>query len=321
MFWNYAAYEYYLSALLLVCAMFGMGTSLTVRDFIGIVRAPQGVVLVLLLQVVITPFLALGLAHLLSLPPGIAVGLLLVSALPGGLFSNVLSFLGRGNVALSVTATAICTLLCLMTTSLVLKMHGSAQLPDDFSMPVTRILTEIAFCLLLPLSVGMVVRRLAPAHYPRIAQWCVRASLLMLLLMAVGALSSGRLDLFGFGWRAPLALILFGIGSVWLSYGLGFLIRLPVADTYTVGVEVVVRNAHLGVLLKASLFPAVADVADPVADGVLYVVLLYGVASLLIAGVETVGHRKQAGLIFGRGTTKPARDPLLADRRRASQGS
>ena len=103
---TYADFEFFLSAALLVSAMFGMGTTLTIRDFLDVARSPQGVLLVLAMQVLITPLLAIALAKIFMLPDGIAIGLLLVAAMPGGLFSNILTFLGRGNVALSVKPAA-----------------------------------------------------------------------------------------------------------------------------------------------------------------------------------------------------------------------
>ena len=105
MFWDYAFFEYYLSLALLTFAMFGMGTTLAPRDFIRVARAPRAVLLVLAMQVLVTPCVAIILSRTLSLPRGVTIGLLLVAALPGGLFSNLLTFLGRGNLALSITAT------------------------------------------------------------------------------------------------------------------------------------------------------------------------------------------------------------------------
>ena len=96
---DFAAAEYYLSVVLLMSAMVGMGSTLSASDFIGVAKAPLGVVAVLIAQIAVTPLLAISLAWVLDLPPGVAFGLLLLAALPGGLYSNLLTFLGRGNVA------------------------------------------------------------------------------------------------------------------------------------------------------------------------------------------------------------------------------
>lgn len=304
MTFEYAQFEYLLSAALLVLAMFGMGTTLRPVDFAGVARAPQGVLLVIFLQILVTPLLAIALSRVFSLPREVAIGMLLVAALPGGLFSNVMAFLGRGNVALSVSATAICTLGCLVTTTFVLKTFGSTQLPQDFSMPTGRILSEISLCLLLPLTLGMVFLRVWPQHARQTAKLCIRGSLVLLALIIMGSASSGRLDIGQFGWRTPIAIVLFQLSAIWICYLLGAIVRLPIADSFTVAIEVVVRNAHLGVLLKASLFPAGGGEAGLIGNGVLYVVLFYGLASLAIGGFEVLAKRRHWGL-FARSALEP----------------
>lgn len=296
MTFEYAQFEYILSAALLVLAMFGMGSTLRPTDFAGVARAPQGVLLVIVLQVLVTPLLAIGLARVFLLPAEVAVGMLLVAALPGGLFSNVMTFFGRGNVALSVSATAICTLGCLVTTTFVLKTFGSTQLPESFSMPAGRILSEILLCLLLPLTLGMVFLRLWPHRARRVAKLCLRGSVVLLGLIIIGSATSGRLDVGQFGWRAPVAIVVFQVLALWLCYLFGAVLRLPVSDSFAIAIEVVVRNAHLGVLLKASLFPAGDEKSSLMGNGVLFVVLFYGGISLLMGGFEVIARRRGWGL-------------------------
>jgi BASS family bile acid:Na+ symporter len=310
---DYAFYEYYLSAGLLVLAMLGMGTTLTAREFVNVLRAPHAILVVLLLQLLITPLVALGLAKAMWLPPGIAVGMLVVAAMPGGSFSNVFTYLGRGNVALSISATAVSTLGCLVTTAFVLKLFGAAQLPDDFQMPAGRIVTEITCCLLLPLLAGMWVRRFLPEYRETMGKVCVRTSVVLLAVIIVAALGSGRVQVFAYGLRAPVAMFLFGGVSLWLSYGLAALCRFSINDSFTIAIEVVVRNAHLGLLLKAALFPAVAGVSDPLADGVLYTVLVYGALSLVIASSEVIGKRNNLGFMFGRGAKPPPQQEMKSE--------
>lgn len=303
MSWDYANYEFLISATLLVVTMFGMGWTLTVRDFLGVARAPRGIVLVLVVQVLISPLLAILLARILVVPHGIAIGMLLVAALPGGMFSNFLTHLGKGNVALSVAATAVCSLGCLVTTSFVLKTFGATRLPDDFAMPASRILSDIVLYLLLPLVAGMIGRRLRPERRSVMVRYCTRISIALLILMIVAATASGRLHLLAYGWRAPLAMVLFGAGSIWICYGLGILLRMRVKESYTAVIEVVVRNSHLGVMLKASLFPADGD--DAVADAVLFTVLFYGFVSLALGLYEVVARRLRMGIHAWDESLKP----------------
>jgi BASS family bile acid:Na+ symporter len=167
-------------------------------------------------------------------------------------------------------------------------------------MPVVRILFEIMCCLLLPLGLGMLTRRYLPAVHAKLGTICIRCSVVLLAIFIVGCLTSGRVDVRAYDWRTPAALIAFSVVSYYLCFPLGLLLRLRVDDMVTVGLEVVVRNAHLGILLKASLFPAVAGVADPIADGVLYVILFYGGVSIVFGGIQVIGRRVELRLYEAR---------------------
>ncbi len=303
----YADVEYLLSVGLLTTAMFGMGATLTPLDFIKVARVPQAMILMFLVQVVISPLVALGLARLLHLPPGITVGLLLIAALPGGLFSNIITYMGNGNVALSVSATAVASLTCLITTSIVLRVVGRTDLPDTFRMPTQSILIEILACMILPLLAGMVVRRFAVDRHATIARNVIRVSMVILVIFIVAAIGSGHIRAAQFGWRPPLALLLFSLACLWLCIGIGSILRLSINDRFTIGMECVVRNVQLGVLLKATLFPP--DTSDQIGDGVLYALLFYGGLCMVVAAGEAYCKRKQVGLVYGaarRAGTKDA---------------
>ena len=293
---HYADMEYFLSVGLLCTAMLGMGATLTIADFVKVARIPQAMLLMFLVQVVISPLVAIGIARLLNLTPGVTIGLLFIAALPGGLFSNIITYLGKGNIALSVSATALASTTCLVTTSLILRYVGGADLPPEFHMPTRIILTEIGLCMILPLVVGMVIRRFAVRRHDIIAKTFIRLSMVLLLIFVVAAISSGRIRAGEHGWRPPLAFFLFCCINVWLCYGIGALLRMSVNDRFTIGVECLVRNVQLGVLLKAILFPP--GNSDLIGDGILYSLLFYGGLCMAIAGFEVFSKRLEIGPAF-----------------------
>lgn len=293
----YADLERFLSIVLLVTAMLGMGATLRPSHFLQVARVPQAIALMYLVQVFISPFIAIGIIRLFHLPPGVAIGLLLVAALPGGLFSNIVTYLGKGNVALSVSATSLASLTCLFTTSLVLRMVGASKQLSDTDMPIQLILSEILLCMILPLAVGMVIRRFATRHHATISVIMMRISLVVLAIFVVAAISSGRIRALEYGWGPPAALILFCVVSIWCCYGLGALLRISIDDRFTIGMECVVRNVQLGVLLKASLFPS--GEANEIGDGVLYSLLFYGGLCLVVGGWEAFSKRMKIGFVYG----------------------
>ena len=234
-------------------------------------------------QWVAVPLLALGLTAVLQLPPGIAAGLALVAAVPGGTMSNVFTYFGRGNIALSISLTAVTTVASLVTTPLVLGLLVAAHLPDDFQMPTGRIAFEIAVVLLCPLAAGMAIGARIPAHRDLFSRWSIRISLAFIGAMVVGGAGAGRLD--------PQAYGALGLASIFgfcvLASAFAFLgsrvARFSPPDRLAIGIEATIRNTNLALLVKASLFPAVAGVADPIGDGMFFVALLYGGAALPVA--------------------------------------
>jgi len=107
---------------LLMIIMFGMGSSMSFNDFVGVIKMPKGVIIGIFCQFTIMPFVGYGLASISGLPPEIAAGIILVGCSPSGLASNVMSFISKSNLALSLTLTAIATLLAPILTPLLMKL-------------------------------------------------------------------------------------------------------------------------------------------------------------------------------------------------------
>ena len=287
---DYASYEHILAATLLVLSMLGLGATLHVADFWQAVRSPRGIALVLVIQLAIMPCVAVAITAAFGLPWGIGAGMLLVAALPGGAYSNLLTHLGRGNVTLSISATTLCTVACVLTIPLVISLFGHEDLLRG-KMPVAQIMREILWFLLIPLAVGMWLRRpLGDAREP-FSKWCLRGSLFVLFLIVAGSLQSGRIELGRFGWQAPTALIVFGLISLGIGYALSFAVGFARAEAFTIATEVTARNGNIGLLLKATLFPATLGTAGGLHEGVLFAVLFYAGASLVIVGTAVAMYR------------------------------
>lgn len=280
----YIANEYWFSVFQLVTAMVGMGATLTLKDFKEIITEPKAVASGTAIQLLIVPIFAFCFIALFGLAGGIAVGIALIAAVPGGSTSNIFTHFARGNVALSVAITSITTLACLITTPLILELLIKGYMPESFIMPRGQIMKEIALTLLLPLALGMLFLQYLPNYAESFSKWCVRISLVGLLMIVVGAASSGRLDLKLFGLTNFALMIVFiiamAIVSGLISWGL---LKLSHSDATAVDMEVVVRNINLGLMLKALIFPAVIGKEDPIGDMVLLTLLLYGGMQMFVA--------------------------------------
>ena len=163
-------------------------------------------------------------------------------------------------------------------------------------MPRQQIVTEIALTLLLPLVIGMLILRSFPIQAPMFSKWCIRLSLLGILLIVIGSSSAGRLDTEAFGTGNMLLVLIFVLILAIISWLIPRLIGLSMKDSTAIEMEVIVRNVNLGVLIKASMFPASAAVGasagSNIGDMVLFTILLYGAVQLLIAAVLIVYKRR-----------------------------
>ncbi len=195
----YIRHEYWFAAVQLILAMFGMGATLTADDFKDVLREPKAVSFGTAMQLFMVPVIALAFVSISGVVGGVAAGIALIAAIPGGTTSNIFTYMARGNVPLSISITGITTLACLFTTPLILAILITEYLPSDFRMPVADIMNGIAFTLLLPLLLGMALLRLVPRLAPLISKWSIRASLFVIGLIIIGSASAGRLDVDAFG--------------------------------------------------------------------------------------------------------------------------
>jgi len=232
----------------------------------------------------LVPIIAYIFIQTAGLIGGVAIGVAIIAAIPGGTSSNMFTFFAGGNVALSISVTAITTLACLISTPLILDFMISQYMPANFELPRGQIMSEIVWTLLLPLAIGMLVLRFFSKYAPVIARFSINASLLGIVAIVVMSALAGRLDVEAFGmanvfWVTALLVVMTLIA--WLACRL---MGLNSVDSTAIEMEVAVRNVNLGLLIKTLLFPAVVGQVDTVGNMVLFTLLLYGTVQLLMGG-------------------------------------
>ena len=136
--------------------MFGMGTAMGLKDFIGVLKMPKGVFIGLFLQFTIMPLLAFTLTLIMDFPPEIAAGVILIGCVPCGVSSNILNFLSKGNLALSITLTSFATLMAPFITPILMQKLAGQFIPID----IPGMMLSISKMIFLPLSLGIVFNRI-----------------------------------------------------------------------------------------------------------------------------------------------------------------
>lgn len=245
---------------LLAIIMFGMGLTLSVDDFREVVKRPVDVGIGVLSQFLIMPLLAVLLTTLIPMPPEVAAGVILVGCCPGGTSSNVMTYLSKGDVALSVACTSVTTLLAPVVTPFLVWMLASQFLPVD----AWAMFVSIVKVVLVPLALGALLQKLVPslvrAAVPALP--LVSVTGIVLIVAAVVAASKGAI--------AESGLMIFAV--VVLHNGLGYLIGffaaracgLSLAKRKAIAIEVGMQNSGLGAALANAYFSPVAAVPSAI---------------------------------------------------------
>lgn len=234
----------------LMVIMFGMGLTLTLPDFALVARRPLVVLLGVAMQYTVMPLLALGIATVLDLPPALAAGLILVGCVPGGTSSNVVTYLARGDVALSVTMTAVSTLLAPLLTPFITLWLAGQYLP----VPVGSMATSIFQIVVVPIAAGLLLRAVLPRLVDRVQPALPWVSVLAITFVVVAVVAASSAALAAAGLTLVLAVILHnGLGYA-VGYGLATALRVPVAARRAVSVEVGMQNSGLASGLATQYF-------------------------------------------------------------------
>lgn len=232
---------------LLGVVMFTMGLTLRPADFALVVRRPLPVVLGVVAQYVIMPLTALLVVTVLGLPPELAAGVILVGCAPGGTASNVVSYLARGDVALSVTMTSISTLLApVLTPLLTLWLAGKYMPLDGAGMAQT-----IATIVLLPVIAGVIFRLLLTRVTEMLLPVLPWLSVLAISVIVAIVVSGSAESMLSAGLLVLVAVVIHNVLGMALGYGAAAAFGLPVPVRRTTGIEVGMQNSGLAAGLAA----------------------------------------------------------------------
>ncbi len=238
--------------ILLGIVMFGMGLTLTADDFREVFKRPRDVLIGILGQFLVMPLVAYALCLAFSLPPELAVGVMLVGCCPGGTASNVMTFLARGDVALSVTITSCTTLLAPFVTPVLMYVFASQWLDVNmYSM-----FLSIVEIVLFPIFAGIVVHKLL-GHKIDVAVTClplISVTAIVLIVAAVVAASAGQIA--SAGALVFVIVVLHNGFGMLFGYLLAKVAGMNLAKRKCLSIEVGMQNSGLGVALATVHFAA-----------------------------------------------------------------
>ena len=285
----------------LVIIMYGIGLSLTRRDFLNVFSHRTPLFVGLAAQIAGLPLAAALVILLFDLPPEYALGLMIIASSPGGATSNLFSYLMKGDVALSVSLTALSSVLCIFSVPLILSYASELLLADSHvvRLPPGRIFLPLLFLVLLPLLAGMVTRR----HFPGWAKRMHRPTSLFSVLILVSSIAYllylEHQRFFAYVTELGGVISFFFLLAAFLGYTVSRVARLGGRQTRTILIEVGVQNGMQAIVIATS--PLIFN--DPVLaiPAAIYSILMYFFVFVLYLGLwlsagREQGHRRSSQL-------------------------
>ncbi len=266
----------------LAIIMMGIGLELTLHDFKRVVKYPKAVMVALFCQLVILTVIAFVITQVLKLPPLLAIGMMLLAASPGGSTANLYSFLFKGDVALNITLTALNSIIAVVSLPFIVNwasqyfMPGSEQLSLQFSKVI-----QVFALVILPVSVGMIIRHFAPLFAKRMNKPVRIFSVLILALVIVGALFKEKAHLLDYIQDVGLAAAIFCILSLTIGYMVPRLLNIPVAQARASAFEIGIHNSTLAMTIALSIM-ANTTVAIPAAVYSIFMFIFAAIFGVII---------------------------------------
>jgi BASS family bile acid:Na+ symporter len=239
---------------LLTIIMFSMGLSLSIADFKRALSMPKIIISGLLLQYTVMPLAALLLAGLLQLDPALAIGMILLGSCPGGTASNVITYLARGNVALSISLTSLSTLLAILLTPAITLLLADSSI----EIPAREMLISILSMVILPVGLGLALKHYFAYRIASIETWLplIAVIAIVIIIAIITALNAGQFQ--AVGGIVLLAVVLHNIIGITSGYGSARLMGYPEKECRTLAIEVGMQNSGLAVALAIKHFSAAA---------------------------------------------------------------
>ncbi len=244
---------------LLMVIMFGMGLTMKPKDFAPVFTRPKDIIIGCAAQFIIMPSLAFGLSRLFGLDPALTAGVVLVGTCPGGTASNVITYLSKGDVALSVGMTSVNTLLAPFLTPAITYLLLQTTVEVDVWSMFWSIITVI----LIPIALGFLLNMLFASYVSNVTVVLPLVSTLAICLIVASVVSHNAERIFSAGAIVLAVVILHNLLGYLCGFGLGKLFKMGPSKTKALSIEIGMQNSGLATSLAGTAFPQLAMATVP----------------------------------------------------------
>jgi BASS family bile acid:Na+ symporter len=268
--------------LALAIIMLGMGMTLTPADFRRVVRFPKAAIIGLSAQLIMLPLLGFGLAAVFFDVPELAVGFILIALCPGGATSNIISHLAKADLALSISLTAVSSLVTNFTIPILLnialfKYMGGEQ---GIQLPLVKTFLQIFVITILPVSIGMLVKHRFNDFAKRTEKSMSIISAVFFVIILLAALLKEKANIVPYFQQAGLAALLLNGISLFVGYHLGRFFSLSHRQRSAISIETGIQNCTLAITLALS--PSILNNSQMAIPGAIYSLLMFVTAIIVI---------------------------------------
>lgn len=270
----------------LMIIMFGMGLSLTPKDFVQIFVRPKAILIGLFCQIIILPIVGFILIRVFTLSPEIAIGIIIVSACPGGATSNLITHLANGDTALSVSLTAISSMITLVSIPFIINFGLQEVLGrgTEIQLDIFKTILQVFIIVILPIGLGMLLKAKKPNFTLRLEKHAKKASAIFFILVVVAITIKERALLLENIQEAGFVSIALNISTMLIGYFLGYIFNLSLKQRISISIESGIQNGTLGISIATILLNNTAYAIAPA---------IYGILMFLGAGLFIYWSNKQ----------------------------
>jgi BASS family bile acid:Na+ symporter len=234
--------------------MLGLGLSLTTKDFTRVVKYPRAMIVGLFSQMILLPIICFLVAKFFGLPPALAVGLMLLSASPGGAVANLYSHLSNGDVALNVTLTAVNSVLSLFTLTLIVNLSLKYFMDEGQNIPIQfKEVIRVFAIVLVPVLIGMVINQNFPSVSKKVEKPVKIASAFILALVIIAVVSKEKENMLMFFKQVGLAALTFNVISMAVGYFLPRILKVSPKQAIAIGMEIGIHNGTLAIYIALNV--------------------------------------------------------------------
>ena len=269
----------------LIIIMFGLGLGLTVADFKRLTKYPGDFIVGFFGQVILLPIVAFILIHIISLPPELALGTMLIAAAPGGVMSNILTKFANGDVALSVSLTAIISLISVITVPFIIfNSAGFLNIEIGKEISMLNIALKMFVAVTVPVTLGMIVRALMSDFVISKTLLVQRLSLILFLIVFAAIWIEEWDKITSFIQRAGLIALVLNLTMIFLGYYLAKFLASGVAQRKCISLECGLQNGTLALFVGTQLFDNVVFMVPTAA----YALIMFSTATIFVLIVRKI---------------------------------